>query len=170
MKDEDPPGVRRDALLLLYRRLGRNEAARDRRSSEITDHALTLTLSQKRAVTSAPFLAQDALRDARRIYSRRQDPLLRATRFDTHPEENLPPPFIEAPTMRPDRIAEARELVARITEAVADLPHGPGCLEGIALGESVEESASRLGLSPRQVRYARQLVREMAMLVSGRLS
>lgn len=165
----DPfPRVRRDAILRLHRTL---DHARNRRTAEMAEHALTLALGDKRAQDNATFLWRDTLRDARRIIARRKDPLRQPEQLLDENEHDsrtfAPVGFIGAPAHRPDRVAEAKELASRITNAVAAIPNGLACLDGMVLGETVFESAERLGLTQRQVRYARQLVREMAFILSG---
>lgn len=162
-------GVALSLHKLYLNRISRREHSEALR--EELDHALTLVLSPGRAGDNPRYLLRNVRRDARRILRRRNASRPEHQPFESHDEMiagagtgfgnwrggALPFPSPEELLLAREREEELRRIGEQLGE------DGAACAEGLVEGESVDESASRTGMSPRRVRYLRTLIRaEMA--------
>jgi hypothetical protein len=164
----DSLDVRLDVVRRLQTQLLRSTGQSQESSAQredILDHAIELALNGRREVLTVPFLYRNVIRDSRRIVKRRRE---------RHPFE----PFEDEMALecgghgsrypRQDEVAIADEFRERL-QSYTLCVHAKGeeCLAGLLAGETVEESSAATGLTPRQVRYAREGIREAARVLAA---
>jgi|tagenome__1003787_1003787.scaffolds.fasta_scaffold20987355_7 hypothetical protein len=138
------------------------------REYEVTDHAISLALSPRRAAVSAAYLERNVRRDARRILGRSRwrvlvDSFTSDATFGREVEEGAHAALVNR-VYTPEAFAIAADL-RRCIEArvVARLGlKGVRCLSGLIDGETPYETASAMGVSSRTVDRLRGAVREIA--------
>lgn len=134
--------------------------------AEQYEKAVTLCLLKTREAVNPTFLRADVLRDARRILARAEQ---------RHPQQSLDAqgddeqgPLME-PALSPslDEHITASEVLGYLERKLGALKSGVECLEGLLRGETVPESAERLGISERRVKYLRHVARQLATGLLG---
>ena len=139
---------------------------------EIADHAIDLALSTARAqATPAPLLFRNVWRNARYIVRRRRatalvlDPLSEDSPIGRKIADGaLIPP--SAPHTLEDH-AVAADLEARIRWEAARLDRcGAQCFDGLLAGESLDETARLLNITPRRVKRIRARIRAAAWRIA----
>lgn len=132
---------------------------------DIADHAITLALSPRRPTPNPGYLQRNALRDARRVLARagkriRTDALTPDTPLGREIEAGVHPGAIESITT-PESLAASALLLRCIKRHVSTRlgSRGLRCLSGLLEGESPDESAAALGVSPRTADRVRAQVR-----------
>lgn len=163
--------VRIQAMSMLYK-LQKDGSGNAKFQNQI-DTALNLALGEKRTAENAEYLCRNLLRDARRTSDRSRQAARNAAAGR---------PLADA---RQRRLVEHRvdgsvhvEMISCVTpeeqvianEIISDLrsfaetigSHGPGCLQGLLMGETVAATAKAVGVSRATVERARRALRDFA--------
>jgi len=133
------------------------------------EHATTLALSADRPAVNSTYLMYDALRDARRIRSRRR-PIVSLSSLEAATAADAYSGAIDFSADRyrrrhhqPDQLAEARDLEAALRERLAATPNAQECLDALLDGETATSTAQRLGLPRQRVSQLRATIRRIAL-------
>lgn len=118
------------------------------------EHALDLALSDTRALPDA-YLVRQLLRNSRYILSRQSH--RNPQSLDVVLAECHEPPRAIIGSVTPEKSALALEMRNALVAMVApSRPHAAKVLEGLLLGETAKETATRLSISPDQVDRTRK--------------
>lgn len=134
-------------------------------TSEIADHAIDLALSPTRDDPSPALLFRNVWRNARFIVRRRREVVLDPITADSPVGRLLEDGALSAVSKpeTPEDLIIAKDLAERIRGAADCVDrHGAECFDGLLAGESLEETAQRLHITPRSVRHIRAQIRAFA--------
>jgi hypothetical protein len=141
-------------------------------TSEIAEHAITLALSAVRNETGPALFFRNVWRNSRHVLRRRRrrqrlviDALDETTSLGRRViAGGLPGTEI---VLTPESEAVAADLEERIRTEVSRLNEtAVGCLDGLLLGETVDQTATRLQTTPQQVRSIRSSIRQIARVIA----
>ena len=154
--------VRMNVVLWLQRRVAKGSPGQvTGGAAEVLEHAIDLALNGGRQVISEVFLARSVRRDAERI-ARRQWSWQRR-HFTQLSDKDLEDAAV-APTPDPEQILLAEEFARLCLDAASKIgPEAEACLDGLLDGESIEDTAHRLSLPTRRVKYLRAKVRAVTV-------
>ena len=120
--------------------------------------AITLALSPGRAAENPAFLRRNVIRDARRIRTRKQHPSLFSELSNASEDGGEGGRAVED-RLRPSTVAQpiehlvAQELQDDLRAAVSTVPLGSVCLDAKLRGETISETARRLGVPRHRLDY-----------------
>ncbi|MGW1890132.1 hypothetical protein ACWCP6_07645 [Streptomyces sp. NPDC002004] len=160
--------MRIDAMCRLYAL--QKQGPRTATFQDEIDTALNLALGERRTAEDPDHLCRSLRRDARRTISRSRErsretaagrPLAdaRHRRLTTYgPDGSLHAELVTHVT--PEETVVADELIQNLqTRAYTLGPHGPACLNGLLLGESIAATSRRAMVSAATVERARRALR-----------
>jgi hypothetical protein len=171
MEIPDWDGARTSVVLRLQGIAGR--AVPGTETSEIADHAITLALSALRVETSPALLFRNVWRNSRHVLRRRRrrqiltiDSLDESTPLGRRLNSGELDDAVTART--PEDEAIAADLEQRIRVEVSRLnPRAVDCFDGLLFGETVEETAIRLHITPRHVKHVRSSIRRIVRMLAA---
>lgn len=130
---------------------------------EECDKAISLALSPDRMVNQ--YLERNVRRDARRSLERTSRDICFSDFCSTSRESGFSGDsgysIISVPTREasPEEYLIAKELLGVVYSAISQIKHGKECLNGLLSGETVKETASRIGITRHKVEYAKRNIR-----------